>query len=136
MALYSGVTGNIKITPEGGTATTLVHMSNWSVEVSKDIIEVVSFGNTYKEKVPSIKDWSASSDGTTDFASAGGQAMLLEAFENGKPVEAAFYLNDTTFFTGTAFIESLSIELAADGASTISISLAGSNAVVLTNPTT
>ena len=129
MALYSGVTGSISV-----DGNKLLHMSNWDVSLSKDILEVVSFGEDYKEKVPSIKDWSATSDGSTDFATGGGQKELHEAFESGAPLEAEFYLDENTFLGGTAFIESLNISHAADGKSDISIGLAGSGANILTLP--
>ncbi|HPY88917.1 MAG TPA: hypothetical protein PLG34_13150 [Spirochaetota bacterium] len=129
MALYTGVTGYIK----SGT-TKLAHMSNWSLELTKEMLEVISFGNTYKEKVPSIKDWSASSDGTTDFASTSGQKDLVDAFESGTKLTFGFGLDDYTFFEGDGYIESLKVENAADGKADISISIAGSNGVVLTLP--
>ena len=136
--LYTGVTGSIKMaTYDGDTAGTpaaLAHMANWSVNISREMIEVVSFGSTYKEKIPSIKDWSASSDGKADFDNKNGQAMLVKAFENGTKLKASFYLDENTFLEGDCYIESLDVEHAADGAGDISISLSGSNAVVLTLP--
>ncbi|MPW25947.1 hypothetical protein GC105_09105 [Alkalibaculum sp. M08DMB] len=130
MALYSGVTGKISI---GGND--IVHLANWSVELTKDITEVVSFGNDYKEKIPSIKDWTASADGAADFEEDGGQKELHAAFESGAPLQSSFYLDETTFLSGTCYIESLSISHAADGSAEIDISLAGSGANLLTLPT-
>ncbi len=134
MALYSGVTGKLSIKVGSAAAVDIVHMSGWSVELTKEILEVPSFGSEYKEKVPSIKDWSASADGSADFASDGGQKALVDAFESGAVLEASFYLDTTTFLTGDCYIESLNIEHAADGKADISISLAGSEAVTLTVP--
>jgi len=135
MALYTGVTGKISIKKgEAANAVDIVHMGSFSVELSKEILEVVSFGKDYKEKVPSIKDWSASADGTADFDTAGGQKALIDAFEDGSKLEGSFYLDATTFLKGDCYVESLSIEHAADGKADISISLAGSNAVTLTVP--
>lgn len=135
MALYSGVTGKLSVQVGTGTATEIVHMANWSVELTKDIMEVISFGSDYKEKVPSIKDWSASADGTADFAADGGQKALVDAFESGAKLVGSFYLDSTTFLSGDCYIESLTIKHAADGKGDISISLAGSEAVELTVPT-
>ena len=98
--LYSGVTGKISIKKGTGTAVEAAHIASFNVELSKEIIEVVSFGDEYKEKIPSIKDWTASADGAADFATAGGQKLLYDAFEDGAKVEAVFYLDTTTFFTG------------------------------------
>lgn len=132
--LYTGVTGKITIKKGSATAVDIVHIANWSVELSKELLEVVSFGSTYKEKVPSIKDWTASAEGSADFTPEGGQKMLLDAFESGEILEASFYLDATTFLVGDCYVESLSVEHAADGKADISISLSGSGAVALTVP--
>lgn len=135
MALYSGVTGKLSIKSGSGTEKELVHMSNWSVELTKEILEVLSFGEDYKEKVPSVKDWSASADGTADFATDSNQKDLVDAFESGTKLTASFYLDKDTFLVGDCYVESLTIEHAADGKGDISISLAGSQAATLTLPT-
>lgn len=132
--LYTGVTGKISIKKGEGTEIDVVHMANWSVELSREIIEVISFGEEYKEKIPSIKDWSASFDGKADFANDGGQKELYDAFEDGTKITASFYLSTNTFFIGDAYVESLSFTDAADGAVDTSISLAGSKGTTLTLP--
>jgi predicted secreted protein len=129
--LYTGVTGYIKV-GSGVSGKALAHMSSWEVELSKDIIEVVSFGNDYKEKVPSIKDWSASADGAVDFATDSGQKELINAFEDGTLLTFGFGITETIFMEGTGYIESLTITDEADGNVSLSISVAGSNAITLT----
>lgn len=126
--LYSGKTGYVKIGSD-----LVAHMSNFSLEMSTDIIEVVSFGNTYKEKIPSIKDWSASAEGNCDFASTSGQEDLIDAYEDGTLVTIGLGITDDIYFEGTAYIESLSIDNASDDSPTISIEFAGSNAIVFHN---
>lgn len=125
--LYSGKTGAIAI-----GAKDVAHMGSWSLELSQDIHEVVSFGNRFKEKLPTILDWSASADGAVDFDTNSGQKDLMDAWLSGDAVELKLQLDATTYFVGEAIVESLTIDHAADGAGEISISLAGSNAVVLT----
>lgn len=136
MALYTGVTGKLSITKGTDTEKDLVHIASWNVSLSKEILEVLSFGEDYKEKVPSIKDWSASADGTADFDDNSGQKALVDAFESGDKLTGTFYLNETTFLKGDCYVESLEIDHAADGKADISISLAGSKAAILTVPTT
>ena len=128
MALYTVVTGKISIKNGAGAETDILHMSSWSVELSKEIVESVSFGMDYKEKVPAIKDWSASADGDADFDTESGQKILLDAFESGAELTGSFYLDEDTFLVGKCFVESLSISHAADGKAEVSISLAGSGA--------
>lgn len=134
MALYSGVTGKITTKIGSGSATELLHMSTWNVSLSKNMVEVTSFGDDYAENIPGIKKWTAKADGTTDFASTSGQAALQQAFENGTLIEGAFYLDDNTFFTGNCYITDLQIDHDAAGAAKISISIAGSGAPTLTVP--
>lgn len=135
MSLYSGVTGKIstKIGAEDA-AKDLLHMSTWDVSLTKAMIEVTSFGNDYKEKIPGIKDWSAKADGTTDFSADSGQSALVEAFESGAKIEGSFYLDDDTFLSGECYITDLQITHDAAGASKISISVAGSGKAALTTP--
>ena len=127
--LFTGVTGNVAVGSKN-----LAHMANWNVDKTKDIIEVVSFGNDYKEKIASIKDWSASCDGKVDFDADSGQLDLEAAYEDGTLVECTFYLDDDTFYEGLALIESQTISTAADGAADISISISGSGPLTLVAP--
>ena len=126
MALYTGRTGYIKV-----ANAELAHMSSWSVELSIEIGEVVSYGEDYKEKIPGVKDWTASADGVVDFDTDSGQQALITAFEAGTLLECGFGLDATTAFKGTAYIESLSFDSAADGHVEMSISLSGSKGVTL-----
>lgn len=134
MSTYTGLTGKIAIVKNGAAAVDILHMSGFSVELKKDIIGIASFGRSTKEKKPGIKDWSASADGSADFADGAGQDLLMEAFDDGDDIVATFYLDADTFLEGTGLIESLSIKHAADGKADISISLAGEDACALTVP--
>ena len=126
MALYAGKTGTIAVGGED-----VVHMGSWDLSLSQDIHEVVSFGNRFKEKLPTILDWSATADGAADFDTESGQKALYDAWLSGEAVELKLGLDDDTGFSGKAIVESLDVNTAADGAAEISISLAGTNAVVL-----
>ena len=127
--LYTGITGKVKLGDN-----LIAHIANFSVEVTSDIQEVVSFGNKYKEKVPSILDWSADVDGAADFASGSGQKDLWDAMNNQTLLTFGFYLDDDTYMEGSGYIESLSIDNAADGNAEVSASIAGSGAATLTAP--
>jgi len=127
--LFTGVTGNVAIGKKN-----LAHMANWNIDKTKDIIDVVSFGSDYKEKISSTKDWTASCDGKVDFDDDSGQLDLEAAFEDGTPVECTFYLDENTFYEGEALIESQTISNAADGAADISISISGSGPLTLVAP--
>lgn len=134
MALYSGVTGKITTKVGAADAKTLLHMSTWNVSLSKNMVEVTSFGSDYAENIPGIKKWTAKADGTADFASTSGQAELQSLFESGGVLTASFYLDDNTYFSGSCYITDLTIDHDAAGAAKVSISIAGSGAATLTVP--
>ena len=128
--LYTGITGKVKLEDN-----IIAHIANFSLETTSEIQEVISFGNKFKEKVPSILDWTADVDGAADFASDSGQKDLWDAMNNQTLLTFGFYLNDTTYMEGSGYIESLSIDNAADGNAEISASISGSGALELTVPT-
>lgn len=127
---FTGLTAKVKLADE-----VLGYISGCTLSLSKEIIEILAFGMQYKEKVPAIKDWSMSVDGTAAFTKAGSQKKLHDAFESGDPVTFGMYLDDTTYFEGTGYVSSLEIEAAPDDKISISSEIAGSGAVTLTLPT-
>ena len=128
---FTGLTAKVTI---GSEDTTLGYISGCTLSLSKDIIEILAFGMQYKEKVPAIKDWSLSIDGTAAFATGGSQKQLMDAFESGAAVSFGMYLDGTTYFKGTGYISSLDIEAAPDDKISISGEVAGSGAVTMTLP--
>lgn len=132
---FTGLTASVKIKEGSGstaTSTTIAYLSGVSLEVSTDIIEILSFGATFKEKVPSIRDWAASCDGTVAFEDGGSQEKLIDAFDNGTAITLGIYLNESTYFEGDAYVESYSIDAAPDDAVTLSAEFSGSGAVTHT----
>lgn len=128
---FTGLTAKVTI---GSADTILGYISGCTLSLSKDIIEILAFGMQYKEKVPAIKDWSLSIDGTAAFATGGSQKQLMDAFESGAAVSFGMYLDETTYFKGTGYISSLDIEAAPDDKISISGEVAGSGAVTMTLP--
>lgn len=100
---FTGLTASVKI---GGHASAeiLGYISGCTLELSKDIIEIIKFGGQYKEKVPAIKDWSLSVDGTVALSSTGTQKQLYDAFESGDPLTFGMYLDDNNYFEGTGYV--------------------------------
>lgn len=128
---FTGLTAKVKL-GENVSAEIIGYISGVSLELSKDIIEIIQFGAQYKEKVPSIKDWSSSVEGTAAFSSDGAQKKLWDAFESGDPITVGIYLDDNTYFEGSALMQSLSMDAAPDDKINISAELSGTGAVKLT----
>ena len=126
---FTGLTAKVKLGEE-----ILGYISGCTLSLTKDIIEILAFGMQYKEKVPAIKDWSLSMDGTAAFSKDGSQKQLMDAFESGDAVSFGIYLDDTTYFKGTGYISSLEIDAAPDDKISISGEVAGSGAVTMTLP--
>lgn len=124
---YTGLTAAILV---GGKP--LAYMNNLELNLDRSIIEILQFGAQYKEKIPGIKNWTASVEGTVAFDAAGSQKVLVEKFESGEEIELQTQLKDGTYFEGKALVASLSISGTPDEALTINAEFEGSGAVTLT----
>lgn len=129
----TGLTACVKI-GSGETATTLAYISGVDLTLEKEIIEILAFGMSFKEKVPAIKDWSASVDGTVALAANGTQEQLYDAFDSGDPITIGIYLTPTTYFEGTGYVQNFNISAAPDDKINLSSEIAGSGATTLTLP--
>lgn len=130
---FTGLTAKVTV----GTDTskkTLAYISGVDLNLEKDIIEILAFGMAYKEKVPAIKDWSVSIDGTVALTKDGTQKDFYDAFESGDPLTIGIYLDDTTYFEGTGYVQSFDISAAPDDKISLTSEIAGSGATTLTLP--
>lgn len=130
---FTGLTASLKI-GTGETKKTLAYVSGVDLTLEKEIIEILAFGMTYKEKVPAIKDWSASIDGTVALAADGTQKQLYDAFESGDAITVGIYLDENTYFEGTGYVSSFNISAAPDDKISLTSEIAGSGATTLTLP--
>ena len=130
---FTGLTGSLKIGSAGATEV-LAYVSGVDLTLAKEIIAILAFGMSYKEKVPAIKDWSISIDGTVALAKDGTQKKLYDAFESGDAITVGIYLDETTYFTGTGYVSSFDISAAPDDKISLTSEIAGSGATTLTLP--
>lgn len=130
---FTGLTASLKI-GTGAQAQTVAYISGVDLSLEKEIIEILAFGMQYKEKVPAIKDWSASVDGTVALAANGTQKQFYDAFESGVALTIGIYLDATTYFEGTGYVSSFDISASPDDKISLTSEIAGSGAVVLTLP--
>lgn len=130
---FTGLTACVKM-GEHTSAETIAYISGADLTLEKEIIEILAFGMTYKEKVPAVKDWSLSLDGTVALAKDSTQKQLYDAFENANGVTIGIYLDDNTYFEGTGYVSSFNVSAAPDDKINLSSEIAGSGATVLTVP--
>lgn len=128
---YSGLTARVQL-----NGVTVGYINSLELNLEKDIAEVLQFGAQYKEKLPTIKNWTASSEGTVAFAAGESQHKLYQAFESGEFVTLTIKLDEGVYFEGQALISSLSISGAPDDALSISVEFEGSGAILFTLPET
>ena len=128
---YSGLTALIKI-----NGVKVAYLNNLELNLEKDIAEILQFGAQYREKLPTIKNWTASNDGTVAFAAGESQHKLYQAFESGELVTLTIQLDQGVYFEGNALISSLSISGAPDDALSISVEFEGSGAITFELPET
>lgn len=128
---YTGLTACVKI-GTGENAEVLAYISGADLTLEKDIIEILAFGHKFKEKVPAIKDWSLSLDGTLAIAKDGSQEKVYAAFDDASPMTFGIYLDDVTYFEGTGYVQSFNLSAAPDDKITLSSEVAGSGATILT----
>ena len=130
---FTGLTAKVKI-GSSTSAKVLAYISGRDLTLEKEVIEILQFGATFKEKVPAIKDWSLSMDGTVALATGGTQKELYDAFESGNALTIGIYLDDTTYFEGTDYVTSFNISAAPDDKISLTSEIAGSGATTLTVP--
>lgn len=128
---FTGLTAKVSI---GTNPTTLAYISGFDMTLEKDVIEILQFGAEFKEKVPSIKDWSASVDGTVALAEGGSQKQLYDAFSSGEPIAIEIYLDEEAKFSGNALVSSFNITGSPDDKLSLTAELAGTGATELTLP--
>ena len=130
---FTGLTASVKV-GTGASAKVLAYISGVDLNLDKEIIEILAFGMKYKEKVPAVKDWTASIDGTVALAAGGTQKQFYDAFESGDPLTIGIYLDDTTYFEGTGYVASFDISAAPDDKISLTSEISGSGATTLTLP--
>ena len=128
---YSGLTARVQL-----NGVTIGYLNSLELNLEKDIAEVLQFGAQYKEKLPTIKNWTASSEGTVAFAAGESQHKLYQAFESGEFVTLTIKLDEGVYFEGSALISTLSISGSPDDALSISVEFEGSGAILFTLPET
>lgn len=125
MALYSGITGAVKV---GGKE---VCMATFTVDITASMGEAACLGAEFKKRKAGINSWTASFDGPVDFSTQDAQDVMDILLGTDKAV-FIFELSRSVYFTGTGIVESVAITHDAENIATISGSVKGSGALVPT----
>ena len=128
---YSGLTARVNL-----NGTVIGYLNNVTLNLDKDIAEILQFGAQYKEKLPTIKNWTASSEGTAAFESGDAQHKLYQAFDSGELVTLTIKLDENVYFEGNALVKSLEVSGSPDAAMSISVEFEGSGFINFNLPQT
>lgn len=125
---------NGKIVINEDNTKTVAAIKNWSLELSLETLETTALGDDWKKYITGLKEWSASAEGNYEVPTDDeGQAALQSAYMNGTTVTVKLYVDATSYYEGTAYISSLSIEDPVDDLVTISLDFTGNGALSFTN---
>jgi len=115
------------------TPVTVASIKNWSLELTLDALETTALGDSWKNYIAGLKEWSASADG--DYAvgtDTTGQQALQDAYLGGTTVNLKLYVNDKDYYSGDALIASMSVEDPVDDLVGISLEFTGVGALTFT----
>jgi hypothetical protein len=125
MARRHGSHGQILIDPTGGALPVIVaSMNGWTLDLARDKVDVTAFGDSFKQYVQGLPDikgtikgwWDAAASRSLFSVALGETAVTLKLFPSS--------LDASDFFQGPAYLDT-SIEVAADGAVSLSGNFAG-----------
>ena len=125
MAALVGYNGAVKI-----GANSVALMDSWELSPSANVMDITSFGDSWKVKLSGLKDWTAKVSGKYDFTDTNGQMALWTAFLNGTTVSLELDVDGSHKFTGTAFVKSPPIKVGVDATESVEFDLEGSSALV------
>ena len=112
-------------------ANKIAEISNWSLDLGADDIEITSFdSNGWKEYLAGLKEWSGSIEGNLKTDDTNGQKAILNAWLNGTKLSFTFEVSSGVTFTGDAFVKP-SIEVPVDDKASFSCDITGTGALTL-----
>jgi predicted secreted protein len=121
---------NGKVVVGAASNTKVVGIKNWSLELSLETLETTALGDDWKKYITGLKEWTASSEGDYEVPTdTVGQKALQTAYLNGSTVSVKLYVDGSNYYTGEAYISSLSIEDPVDDVVSISIEFTGTGAL-------
>jgi hypothetical protein len=127
MARIHGSRGSVMMDPTGGsTYVAVASLNSWSLDMSRDKVDVTAFGDTNKQSVIGLPDFSGSFGGFWDASTS---PVIFDAILGIVAVGLKLVMDTaaaTNFFSGLAYLDG-SITVSATGAVTIggSFSAAG-----------
>lgn len=106
MAAIAGKGGSAKI-----GANAIAEVTSWSMDISADMLDSTSLGDSWREFVAGLNGATGSVEVKWDIPNdADGQTALQNAILNGTTVTLNLYVNASNYYSGSAYVSSLSVE--------------------------
>ena len=106
MAAIAGKGGSARL-----GANTIAEVTSWNIDISADMLDSTSLGDNWREFIAGLNGATGSVEVKWDIPTDTlGQAALQTAMLNNTTVTLDLYVNATKYYTGTAYISSLSVE--------------------------
>ena len=119
MAILRGEQGAVQFDPAGASNATIVGTRSWTLNITKDTLDVTDHGDTFRSFIGSL----VSGSGTVELVydpDATGQATFIEDVVNtNDPADATFELFTTGTTSGTDSVSFAGIITSMDIASTV-----------------
>lgn len=113
-------------------ANKIGELSNWSLDLGADDIEITSFdSNGWKEYLAGLKEWSGSIEGNFKSGDTTGQKAIINAWVAGTALSFEFRIDATNKFTGSALVKP-SIETPVDDKVGFSCDIQGTGVLTVT----
>ena len=126
MAVLAGTAGSFRI-----STNTVAELYTWTLDVSTGLEETQAFGDTWKERTATIRDWSGTATGRFDNTDTNGHVAINTAFLAGTTVACRFYINGTNYYSGSAFVQA-SIGASENGLVTANYTFTGNGSLSYT----
>lgn len=111
-------------------ASNVTEIKNWSLDLGLDTIETTALGDEWKNFIAGLKEWSASAECSWNVAvDTQGQKALQDAYLSGATVSLKLYADVSHYYSGEAFISSLSVEDPVDDTVNMSFEFQGTGAL-------
>lgn len=114
------------------STNTIAQIKSWEMGLNVDLADVTVFGDQWKDYLPTLVGADPKIDGFFDMTDTNGQVALQNALLNGTSVSLRLYVNTTNYYSGTAFMKSMSVKAAVDGAVEFSAELSFSGTISYT----
>ena len=119
MAILRGEEGSVQFDAAGTTNATIVGTRSWTLNITKDTLDVTDHGDTFRAFVGGLVSGSGTVELVYDPDATGQAAFIEDVINTGDTADATFELFTTGSTTGTDSISFAGIITSMDIASTV-----------------